>query len=270
MQFAYEIAQGRGLGALYVAFSGGKDSIVIAKLAELSGIPFELHYNITGIDPPEVIYFMRKNYPQLNWHRYKKSMWQLIVEKKMPPTRIVRYCCSELKEHGGKGRVCVTGVRWAESVTRRKNRRVYEVMARTVKEKMLFNDNAEDRKQFEICQMKSKLVINPIIDWADKHVWEFIHAYNLPYCELYDTGTKRIGCIGCPMSTLSEKEKDFEVYPKFKDMYIQAFDKMLATYTKEPKTKTWKNGQDVFDWWLYGKKDDEAPLLDLIREEYEI
>jgi phosphoadenosine phosphosulfate reductase len=39
----------------------------------------------------------------------------------MPPTRIVRYCCEALKEQGGKGRLKVTGVRWAESVRRRKS-----------------------------------------------------------------------------------------------------------------------------------------------------
>ena len=50
------------------------------------------------------------------------TMWNLIPRKLIPPTRLVRYCCAELKEGGGKGRFIATGVRWAESAARRKNR----------------------------------------------------------------------------------------------------------------------------------------------------
>ena len=49
----------------------------------------------------------------------KESMWQLIERKRMPPTRIARYCCEKLKEGGGKGKLKITGVRWAESPRRR-------------------------------------------------------------------------------------------------------------------------------------------------------
>ena len=48
-------------------------------------------------------------------------MWNLIPKKKMPPTRLVRYCCAELKEASGEGRITITGVRWAESTNRKKN-----------------------------------------------------------------------------------------------------------------------------------------------------
>ena len=50
-----------------------------------------------------------------------KTMWNLIPKKKIPPTRLVRWCCSELKESGGKGRLLITGVRWSESQNRRDN-----------------------------------------------------------------------------------------------------------------------------------------------------
>lgn len=60
----------------------------------------------------------------------KLSMWQLIVEKKIPPTRIRRYCCETFKEHGGKGRMKITGVRWAESVSRRKNNDVVKIIGK--------------------------------------------------------------------------------------------------------------------------------------------
>ena len=72
IKFAYEVSANRGMGALHVAFSGGKDSTVLAALVKMSGVPYELHYNVTGIDPPELVYFMRGNYPELHWDKYKK------------------------------------------------------------------------------------------------------------------------------------------------------------------------------------------------------
>ena len=66
---------------------------------------------------------------------------------------------------------------------------------------VLVNDNEEARLMLEQCFTRRKTVLNPIIDWDDSDVWEFIHEYKVPYCELYDQGYKRLGCIGCPMST---------------------------------------------------------------------
>lgn len=262
IKFAYGISAKRGLGALYVAFSGGKDSVCMAELCKMSGVSYELHYNITGIDPPEVVQFMRANYPNLNWHIYEKSMMQLIIEKHMPPTRLVRYCCSELKERGGAGRVCLTGVRWAESVRRKNNRKPFERFDK--KEKMLFNDNDDNRRQFEQCQLKGKFVVNPIIDWTDDDVWEFIKGQHLPYCQLYDQGFHRIGCIGCPNGTTKHREKEFARYPRFKNTYIAIFDKMLENMTDKSNC-TWKTGEDVFNWWLYGSEkvdDNQISMLE--------
>lgn len=244
LRFAYQVSEARGLGPLYVCFSGGKDSTVIAELAKRAGVPYELHYNITGIDPPEVVYFMRKHYPDLRWHMYEKSMWRLIVEKHMPPTRLVRYCCEKLKERGGEGRMCVTGVRWAESVKRR-SRAPYEVMTSKKADRMLFNDNDDSRRGMELCEFKRKFICNPIIDWADEDIWEFIKRENLPYCSLYDEGETRIGCIGCPLQGPEGMKRDFERYPKFKTLYIKAFDRMLEGMDRA----TWKSGEEVFDWW---------------------
>ena len=96
----------------YLAFSGGKDSQCVYHLCKEAGVKFDAHYSLTTVDPPEVIYFMREHYPDVIVDRHDTTMWKLIVKKGMPPTRMVRYCCDELKEGGGRGRVMVTGVRW--------------------------------------------------------------------------------------------------------------------------------------------------------------
>ena len=252
---AYEISKSQNKGALYVAFSGGKDSICCAKLCEMSGVPYELHYNATTIDPPELLKFIKDNYTNVIFHKPRYSMWQLIVKKHYPPTRIMRYCCSELKEKGGEGRVCVTGVRKYESV-KRSGRKAFETISKNRKDKILFDDNGEFRNALEQCSIKAKIVCNPIIDWYDEDVWEFIHQQNMPYCKLYDMGYKRIGCIGCPMST--ERERELNEHPFYKAKFIKAFDDMVKSY--EIRNKSWKNGEDVYNWWLHS--DSIMPQID--------
>lgn len=111
----------------YLAFSGGKDSQCIYHLAKQAGVKFDAHYRVTGLDPPELVRFIKGHYLDVEFEIPKDkdgkriTMWSLIVQRVMPPTRIVRYCCEHLKESGGDGRLAVTGVRWAESSNRMAN-----------------------------------------------------------------------------------------------------------------------------------------------------
>ena len=240
----------------YLAFSGGKDSQCIYHLAIDAGVKFDAHYHITGIDPPKLFRFIKRQYPDVSMDMYKESMWRLIY-RLGPPMRQKRYCCAELKEGGGEGRICVTGVRWAESVNRRK-RRPFEIVTKKKEDRKLFNDNDEDRKLFENCMQKGKRVINPIIDWEDSDVWEYLNSKNLPHCELYDEGEKRLGCIGCPMGDVKGMTEDFEKYPEFKKLYVKAFEKHLG-YRKLRGLKirdNWQTGEDVFNWWVFGTEEE--------------
>lgn len=242
----------------YLAFSGGKDSIVIKKLADLAGVKYDAHYSVTTADPPELIYYIREHHPDVIFERPDETMWQLIPRKRMPPTRLVRYCCEILKERGGMGRVVVTGVRWAESASRGANRNLVNVG--TGKNRQVFNtDNDEARRSVEHCYKNHKTLINPIIDWLDEDVWEFIHLYELPYCELYDQGYTRLGCIGCPMAGEKTQKREFERWPKFKGHYLRAFQRMVDQRIEDGLKTTFKDAEDVMDWWLK-EKDEELPL----------
>ena len=77
----------------YLAFSGGKDSQTVYHLCKDAGVKFDAHYNLTTVDPPEVIYFMRRFYPDVIVDRAGTTMWDLIVKKGMPPTRMVWTGC---------------------------------------------------------------------------------------------------------------------------------------------------------------------------------
>lgn len=112
----------------FIAFSGGKDSQCVYHLAQMAGVKFEAHYRVTSVDPPDLIYFIREHYPDVIFDVLhdadgkRISMWSLIAKIGMPPTRLMRFCCAELKETSGDGRMVVTGVRWAESARRKKSR----------------------------------------------------------------------------------------------------------------------------------------------------
>lgn len=91
----------------WLCFSGGKDSVVIKALADMAGVKYDAHYRVTSVDPPELVRFIKKEYPEVefDYPRDKDgnriTMWTLIPERKMPPTRVARYCCAVLKESGG-------------------------------------------------------------------------------------------------------------------------------------------------------------------------
>lgn len=237
----------------WLAFSGGKDSIVIKELANMANVKYDAHYNLTTVDPPELVQYIRREHPDVIFDLPKESMWQLIVRKGVPPMRHMRYCCEALKEGGGDGRVVVTGVRWAESVNRKKNRGLVNIGTKK-NQIILNNDNDESRRMVESCYTKQKTLVNPIIDWTDADVWTFIEARNLPYCELYDQGFSRLGCIGCPLQGSQGMIRDFERWPKYKDAYIRAFDRAIKRRIADGLGSMFTNGQEQFDWWVTGKK----------------
>lgn len=252
---------------LIITDSGGKDSQVVKELALRSGIPFEIQHNHTTADAPETVRYIRseaRRFEELgiqytiNMPTYKGkrvSMWSLIPQKLMPPTRLVRYCCSVLKEGGGAGRFIATGVRWEESVSRKKNRGIYEKLAAEKAKKIILNNDNDDRRMlFENCRLKAKRVVNPIIDWTEEDIWEFLDDVNTAINPLYCRGQKRVGCIGCPMAGRWGMEREFAIWPKYRNLYIAAFDRMLEERRRRGKIdgswRTGTTGVDVFHWWI--------------------
>lgn len=277
----------------FLAFSGGKDSQCIYHLAKMAGVKFDAHYSVTSVDPPELIRFIKEYYPDVQREiPHDKdgkpiTMWNLIPRKHMPPTRFFRYCCKELKECNGKERVVLTGVRWAESLRRKETSGVAKIINPTKKQAqegleiggkqtnqggIIFNDdNDENRRMIEQCYRTHKTLVNPIVDWADDDVWEFLNeVVKVPHCELYDQGYTRIGCIGCPMSNHASDQLDR--YPKFKAAYIRAFEKMIAERQKRGRPTEWKTGEEVMDWWLNGgikhdNVDNQIHMSDFLTED---
>ena len=260
---------------LVITDSGGKDSSVCKELALRAGIPFEIMHNHTTADAPETVRFVRseaKRFEDLgikytiNMPTYKGkrvSMWSLIPQKLMPPTRLVRYCCAVLKETGGAGRFICTGVRWGESASMKNSRGIYEKNGDKDHRIILNNDNDDRRMLFENCRLKAKRTVNPIIDWTDEAIWDFlgegaqvlcgnhnVTANGIPVNPLYDEGWCRVGCVGCPMAGKATRELEFTRWPKYKNLYLLAFRNLLEERALRGNYTSWKTPKEVFDWWM--------------------
>ena len=215
---------------LVVRYSGGKDSDVILQLAKESGVPFRVTHNLTTADPPDNVYYIRRVFAALREEGIdcrinvpRRSLWRIMRETLVIPSRIMRVCCSELKERRmPDAPYIVTGVRWAESAGRRAKSgiaMVYTARERGVEEKaaaagLLTTDDASSRRLFEQCQLRGVRVLNPIIDWSDDDVWSYLHSRGIEGNPLYKEGWTRIGCVGCPLARPRAREIAFARYPK--------------------------------------------------------
>lgn len=213
----------------YFADSFGKDSCVTRRLLQIAGSKYDGHYNQTGIDPPELVRFGREYHPEVVWQRPKMNMWKGIAYHGMP-SRLVRWCCDELKEQHGAGRYIITGIRWQESARRK------------------------TRKMLEICQKdKTKIFVNPIIDWTTKDVWEFIKLENIPYCSLYDEGFDRLGCVLCPMISGRKLKHEMNRFPKLAEAWHRACIRRFNTRQDLAFYQKFADAETYWQWWLSRK-----------------
>lgn len=231
---------------LVVQYSGGKDSDVILQLAKESGVPFRVTHNLTTADPPDNVYYIRRVFARLREEGIdcrinvpKRSLWRIMRETLVIPSRIMRVCCGELKERRmPDAPYIVTGVRWAESAGRRSKSgiaMVYTARAHTrggeqvaAAAGLLTTDDASSRRLFERCQMRGVRVLNPIIDWSDDDVWSYLASRGIEGNPLYKEGWTRIGCVGCPLSRRRARDIAFARYPKLYKAWHDAIAYVIA------------------------------------------
>lgn len=232
----------------YLAFSGGKDSQALYHIAQMAGVRFKAHMNLTSVDPPEVIRFVKRQYPDVELIKPKDSIYNIAVQKGLLPSMKIRWCCAEYKETAGAGKVTLIGIRREESIRRAKRNEI-EVSSKA------FSGNLEEFAKFQAERKNNKrmrqhllqvpsvanpdgvssettvgcitgkesILVSPILMWTEKEVWEFLNeVVKVPHCELYDRGRKRIGCICCPMSNAKQLALDIQDYPHVKSNWIKA------------------------------------------------
>lgn len=265
----------------YLAFSGGKDSQALYHVARLAGVPFRAHMSLTSVDPPEVIRFVKTQYPDVEIKKPPMAMWRMAIKKKILPTMRMRWCCAEYKETGGAGKVTLIGIRAAESVRRSKRHEV-EIKSRKYSgdfdgfEKWQQGQKMKTRSgqrvnedEFSVktdnevrcISGKDSILISPIFTWTERDVWDFIAAVGASHCTLYDEGNTRIGCILCPMSGAKQKRREIQRWPQMKENWIKAIIAIInqpmkhkgrTAYGEDIAGTDRERAEKIFDWWTSG------------------
>lgn len=206
-----------------LCFSGGKDSLVCKHLLVLSKVKWNGFYTFPGIDPPEIVKYIRKEHPDIkiitapSFYKY--------VKEKGPAMVMKRWCCDTQKKKpawDSEGDYQVVGIRAEESKKRALRERINK--------------------------FKNKIQYYPIFKWKEYEVWEFIEKYNLSYCKLYDDPSiTRIGCIICPFQSYKEREKNKKKYPGHWLAYTKAL--KYFYYEKIPIVTKRKTQQDIDNFY---------------------
>ena len=234
----------------YLAFSGGKDSQALYHIAQMAGVKFKAHMNLTSVDPPEVIRFVRRQYPDVELIKPKMSIYEMAKKKHILPTRTLRWCCAEYKELSGSGKVTLIGIRKQESERRAKRN---EVELAGHKFSGTFDQWEEHEETMVTCVGgRDKILVSPIIYWTERDVWQLLNdVVKVPHCKLYDEGYKRIGCILCPMSNYKQKVKDMQRFPHAKRNWVKVIQWLIDNgYINNHNIS---DAEFRFKWWISGK-----------------
>lgn len=240
-----------GVDGVYLAFSGGKDSTVLQHIVR-SMYPGVLSvFNNTGLELPEIVRFVRtfdnvielrpktpfhKVIEKYGWPVISKEQAQFISEWRNTnsdklrnirwngrangrskisecwkhvatdaPFKISHKCCDILKKNPAKkfeketGRKPILGVMAGES---------------------------QLRSQRHICNLydAKRPVSKPLLKWTEADIWAYIREYDLDYCEAYDQGWERTGCVFCMYGIHKDSPNRFQMiektHPKLHDYVI--------------------------------------------------
>ena len=237
------------LDCFHVAFSGGKDSIVLLDLVK-KALPkgsFVVVFGDTGMEFPDTYDVVDKVEAQCqkeNIHFYRASSYLKPEESWKifgPPSRDLRWCCSvhksapqtlKLREVLNKDSFVgmdFVGIRAQESISRSE-----------------YDYENYSKKQ------KGQYSFNPILEWHSGEVWLYIYKDNLIINEAYKKGNSRAGCLFCPMAQGKNVFFRYYSYKEDIDKYINIIhetisDPNIDSYISNGGWIARKNGRDIAD-----------------------
>lgn len=230
-------------GPLEISYSGGKDSDVILRLAQMSGVKHEAIYKQTSIDPPGTTAHAKEMGATIIRPR---ATYLDIIRQRSMPSRFSRFCCAILKEYKVHDRA-VQGIRREESTKR-----------------------ASRYKEPEVCRLypnKEKVrVYYPILDWTLEDVERFISEQGIKCAPVYydEDGKfhpeRRLGCIGCPM-VADNGRGDYKRYPKLLKQVCRAADDYLKGHPNVRAASVFNNGYELVMRRLFFKNLSDYELV---------
>lgn len=232
----------------YVGMSGGKDSQVLLDLVKLSGVKYRAFYHVTGIDPPENVYFIRKFYPDVEFIHPPLNFFQ-IVEKYGMPTINRRSCCRIIKEQVGAGFCVLTGVRAEESSKRAGYHNVDIVSRRKEHADKSVHRSLDDiyANNHQCIKGKDRVMVYPLLDWSDGDIWSWIIKRGLPVNPCYQK-FHRVGCMYCPFAAKYQLAFYEREYPRYRKLLRKCLDR----HFEDRSLGNFRDVSEYYDWWRSG------------------
>lgn len=226
----------------YVAFSGGKDSIVALDLVQraLPHNAFEVLFGNTDMEFPTTIRLADQvalycNDKDIPFYTAKADIaatdtWDLFGA----PARRLRWCCTVHKTAPVINKLCeIHGMK-----------HIHSMMITGVR-----GDESPTRSDYDELSLGKKLPgqysFHPILEWSSAEVFLYIFANNLPLNEAYKFGFNRVGCIMCPNSSEKHEYIKHECFPEIVSVFC---DKIIANSKKDLSGDNAKRFLEIGGW----------------------